>query len=127
MSVYNNEIWECLWSFEKAKEYLKDIIDSNKFVGFTLVVDETVKGAILCREKTWWNNNEIFVEELFVSPELQQQGYGTGLLNAVEGYIKEKGLSGFTLLTNRYTPAPDFYRKNGFSDGEHVLFMYKVV
>jgi len=23
--------------------------------------------------------------------------------------------------------APDFYRKNGFCDGEHVLFMYKVV
>jgi aminoglycoside 6'-N-acetyltransferase I len=89
-------------------------------------VDNSVKGAILCREKTWWNNNEIFVEEMFVSPELQRQGYGTSLLNAVEFYIKEKGLAGFTLLTNRYTPAPNFYRKNGFSEGEHVLFMYKV-
>lgn len=27
MSVYNNETWECFWSFEKAKEYLKEIID----------------------------------------------------------------------------------------------------
>ncbi len=72
ISVYNNEIWQNCWSFEKAKEY-------------------------------------------------------SALLNAVECYIKEKGLAGFTLLTNRYTPAPDFYQKNGFSVGEHVLFMYKVV
>lgn len=127
MSVYNNEMWQCCWSFEKAKEYLTDIVDSKKFVGFTLFVDNEVKGAILCREKTWWNNNEIFVEELFVSPELQGQGYGSALLKAVESYIKEKGLAGFTLLTNRYAPAPHFYRKNGFCDGEHVLFMYKVV
>ncbi len=127
MSVYNNETWQCFWSFEKAKEYLKDIIDYKNFVGFTLLVDKDVKGAILCREKTWWNNNEIFVEEMFVSPEQQRQGYGTNLLNAVEYYIKEKGLAGFILSTNRYTSAPSFYRKNGFCDGEHVLFMYKVI
>ena len=27
MSVYNNEIWQNCWSFERAKEYLKDITD----------------------------------------------------------------------------------------------------
>lgn len=59
---------------------------------------------------------------MFVSPEQQRKGYVTAL-----GYIKEKGLAGFTLNTNRYTPAPIFYRKNGFCDGEHVLFMYKVI
>lgn len=63
MSVYNNEMWQCFWSFEKAKEYLKDIVDYRNFIGFTLLVEKDVKGAILCREKTWWNNNEIFVEE----------------------------------------------------------------
>lgn len=127
MSVYNNEMWQCYWTFEKANEYLKDIMDFKKFIGFTLLVDNEVKGAILCREKTWWDNNEIFVEEMFVSPELQRQGYGTTLLKEVESYIKEKGLAGFTLTTNRYTPAPSFYGKNGFCDGEHVLFIYKVI
>jgi aminoglycoside 6'-N-acetyltransferase I len=62
-----------------------------------------------------------------VYPELQRQGYGTKLLDAVEGYVKEHQLAGFTLSTNRYTPAPNFYHKNGFSDAEHVLFMYKEI
>ena len=111
----------------KGRNISKKLSIFKNFIGFTLLVDNEVKGAILCREKTWWNNNEIFVEELFVSPEHQGKGYGTALLNTVEGYIKKKGLAGFTLNTNRYTPAPIFYRKNGFCDGEHVLFMYKVI
>jgi len=127
MSAYNNEIWQCNWSFARAKEYIKEITDHKKFIGFTLLVDNAIKGAILCRERTCWNNNEIYVEELFVSPDVQRRGFGTALLRAVERYIKERGLAGFTLVTNRYTPAPDFYRKNGFCDGEHVLFMYKIV
>lgn len=32
---------------------------------------------------------------------------------------------GFTLTTNRFAPAPDFYRKNGFIDCDHVLYMGK--
>lgn len=62
---------------------------------------------------------------MFISPRLQRQGYGTELLKSVEQYIKENHLAGFTLTTNRFTSAPEFYRKNGFSDAEHVLFMYK--
>jgi len=27
MSVYNNETWQCFWTFEKATEYLSEIID----------------------------------------------------------------------------------------------------
>jgi len=74
----------------KGRNISKKLSIFKNFIGFTLLVDNEVKGAILCREKTWWNNNEIFVEELFVSPEHQGKGYGTALLNTVEGYIKEK-------------------------------------
>lgn len=59
--------------------------------------------------------------------ELQRKGYGAMLLKRVEQYIKEKGLAGITLLTNKYAPAPKFYRKNGFVDCEHILYMCKEV
>lgn len=127
MSVYNNELWQCNWSYETAKNYLRDYVDSKKFIGYTLWIDNVIKGAIFCHEKIWWNNNEIFIDEMFISPELQRQGYGTEILNVIENYIKGHKLAGFTLTTNRYSPAPNFYRKNGFSDAEHVLFMYKEI
>jgi aminoglycoside 6'-N-acetyltransferase I len=35
-------------------------------------------------------------------------------------------LAGVTLLTNRFYPAMDFYKKNGFEEAGHVVFLYKV-
>lgn len=125
MSVYNNEHWQCNWDFITAKAYLLDYYKASKFIGYVLVIDEKICGAIFCHEKIWWNNNEVFVDEMFIHPKLQRKGYGAELLKMVESYIKEHKLAGFTLSTNRFTPAPDFYRKNGFIDADHVLFMYK--
>ena len=126
-SVYNNEMWQCYWSDETACSYLQDFVEHKKFVGFTLVKDEKVAGAILCREKVWWNNSELYIEEMFVAPEFQRQGHGVQLLKAVEEYVSEKKLAGITLSTMHHSFAPDFYRKNGFSVNEHVMFMYKAI
>ncbi|MBE5866271.1 MAG: GNAT family N-acetyltransferase [Lachnospiraceae bacterium] len=124
-SVYNNELWKCRWSKEKAVEYLTEFYHSQKFLGYVMEEKDAVFGAIFVHEKVWWNNSEVFVEEMFVSPKLQRKGYGTMLLKQVEDYVKEKGLAGITLSTNKYAPAPNFYRKNGFEVSEHVMFMYK--
>ncbi|MGN0641951.1 MAG: GNAT family N-acetyltransferase [Huintestinicola sp.] len=124
-SVYNNEMWQCRWTVETAEEYLTDFFNMNKFVGYVLEDGSEIIGGIFAHEKVWWNNSEVFVEEMFIKPEEQRKGYGTLLLKQVEGYVKEKGLAGITLSTNKYAPAPLFYRSNGFTDCEHVLFMAK--
>ena len=124
-SVYNNEMWQCRWSREVAVEYLTDFFRMQKFVGYVLEEETEIQGAIFAHEKVWWNNSEVFVEEMFVKPEVQRKGYGSMLLKQVEAYVQEKGLAGITLSTNKYAPAPNFYRKNGLVDCEHVLFMCK--
>lgn len=124
-SVYNNEMWQCRWSTETATEYLTDFCNMQKFVGYVIETEGEICGAIFAHEKVWWNNSEVFVEEMFVKPQLQRMGYGTILLQKIEEYVREKGLAGITLSTNRYAPAPKFYGKNGFTDCEHVLFMCK--
>ena len=47
------------------------------------------------------------------------------LINAAEEYVSKHKLAGLTLCTNKYAPAPNFYRKNGFTDNEFIMFMYK--
>jgi aminoglycoside 6'-N-acetyltransferase I len=125
MSVYNNELWQCRWSLETAKDYLCDYFEMKKFVGYVLIKSNKIIGAIFCHEKIWWNNSELFIDEMFISPELQRKGYGTQLIKSAENYVKANNLAGFTLSTNRYAPAPNFYKKNGFSNADHVLFMFK--
>ncbi len=126
-SVYNNEMWQCRWEKETAIEYLTDFYDMKKFVGYVLEEDGVVLGGIFAHEKVWWNNSEVFIEEMFVKPDLQRKGYGSMLLRAMDDYVKEKGLAGLTLSTNKYAPAPLFYKKNGFAENEYIFFMYKEI
>lgn len=125
MAVYNNELWQCRWSKETALQYLADYFEHSKFIGSVMEKDDKLIGAIFAHEKVWWNNNEIFIDEMFILPEFQGQGHGSALLRKMEEYVKEHDLAGFTLTTNRYAPAPNFYKKNGFVDCEHILFMAK--
>lgn len=126
-AVYNNELWQCRWTQDTAISYLRDYWNAQKFVGYVLEIDDRLCGAMFCHEKIWWNDSELAVDEMFIQPDLQRRGYGSALIEAAEGYVKEHRLAGFTLSTNRYAPAPEFYRKNGFVDCEHVLFMGKEV
>lgn len=125
--VYNNELWQNRWSRECAIEYLTDFLRMPKFLGFVIEEDGMILGALFAREKVWWSGSEVYIEELFIRPDCQQKGYGSLLLQRVEDHVRKHGLAGITLSTNRYAPAPRFYKKNGFVDCEHVLFMCKEI
>ena len=124
-AVYNNEMWQCRWTIETGAAYLKDYYEAGKFVGFVLEEEGRVEGALFAHEKIWWNNSELYIDEMFISPDVQRKGYGSMLIRAAEEYVKEHKLAGLTLSTNKYAPAPNFYRKNGFNDNEVIMFMYK--
>lgn len=126
-SVYNNEMWQCRWTSKTATEYLTDIFERKKFIGYTLEDGNEIIGGVFAYEKVWWNNSEIFVEEMFIRPKLQRRGYGTMLMRQLEKHVNQNKFAGITLSTNKYAPAPGFYRKNGFADCEHVLFMAKEI
>ena len=123
-AVYNNEMWQCRWTMETGVAYLEDYFDAKKFVGFVIEENAKIIGAMFAHEKIWWNNSEIYIDEMFIIPEMQRGGYGSMLINAAEEYVKVHKLAGLTLCTNKYAPAPDFYRKNGFNDNEFIVFMY---
>ncbi len=124
-AVYNNELWQCRWSEQCAQNYLTDYFDAAKFIGYVIENEDGVFGAVFAHEKIWWNNSEVFIDEMFIRPDMQGKGHGSALLARMEEYVKEKGLAGFTLSTNRFAPAPGFYKKNGFVNCEHILFMAK--
>ena len=122
-SVYNNELWQCRWDRDTAIRYLTDFFRAEKFIGFVLEHEGSLAAAMFCREKVWWKNSELVMDELFVRPECQRQGFGTALLQKAEEYVIDRGLAGITLATNRYSPAQAFYKKKGFEEYGHVLYM----
>ncbi|SDM80868.1 GNAT family N-acetyltransferase [Acetanaerobacterium elongatum] len=127
MRTYNCPPWNDRWTAESALRYVSEFFGFPRFFGFAAFEGDELVGAMFCREHTWYTNDELYVDEFFIAPEHQRKGYGAAMLKYAEDYIKSKGLAGFTLLTNRYMPAPRFYEKNGFTTAEHVMFMYKEV
>lgn len=127
METYNCEPWENLWTVETGTRYLSEFVSSNEFVGFIAEYKKSIIGAMFAHKRTWWTNDEVYVDELFIKPAFQNQGYGKGLLQHGESYCKSKGLAGLTLLTNRYMPSKSFYEKNGYTLAEHIIFFYKEV
>lgn len=127
IQAYNGEPWNNNWTTETAKKYLQEFMDSTRFIGFALLNDNNIIGAAFCHERTWWTNDELYIDELYISPNYQNQGCGKQLLQFIEQYIKDNKLAGITLLTNKYMPALKFYNKNEFTNAEHVIFMYKEI
>jgi aminoglycoside 6'-N-acetyltransferase I len=125
--VYNNDLWQCRWDNQVAQEYLTDVYQNKKFLGYIIEEEGRIIGALFAHEKVWWNNSEVFIEEMFISPEFQRMGLGEKLLGEVEKYVRMRNLAGITLSTNKYAPAHTFYAKNEFVDCEHVVFMCRVL
>lgn len=127
IETYNCEPWNDHWTIETASRYLNEFSLNKDFIGFIDEDNDEIVAAMFTHKRTWWTNDEIYVDELFVKPSEQRKGYGKSLLSHCENYCKENGLAGLTLATNRYLPAKTFYEKNSYTLAEHVIFFYKEV
>lgn len=124
--VFTEDTWGCSWSQERAAEYLTDIVQSPKFVGFVSENDGVIEGAIFAVKKVSWNGDEIHVDELIVDKNKQRSGIGKALVDALKEYCKENGIAGLVLYTAEEAPAKKFYEKNGFKVSNGVICMYWV-
>lgn len=61
----------------------------------------------------------LFIELLSIPDSMRKQGTGTRLMRAAENVAREKGCTGIWLDTFSFQ-APEFYRKQGFSEVGHI-------
>ena len=124
--AFSEETWGCVWTQERAEEYLSDFAANPKFIGFVSEENGVIDGALFACKKVSWNNDEIHIDELVVDPNKQRSGIGGRLVDAVKEYSRENGLAGLVLYTAEQASAKKFYEKNGFQVSEGVICMYWV-
>ena len=125
LKVFNSPPWNDTWTKETAFRCLSDLAEHKRFVGYTLWENEALIGAVFAHTKTFYKGDEIYIDELFISPDCQRRGHGLELMGAIEKFAAENSLSSITLLTAVKMPAFDFYEKQGYLHLEHMAFMYK--
>ena len=125
MQAYNCLPWNYNWKPEDAKKYLSEYADSKQFVGFVVYEGELILGAILAHCKTWWTNEQLYIDELFITPAKQGKGYGKQLILHTQQYCKEQGIEMLTLMTNKYMPSYKVYNALNFIKAEQFTLMFK--
>jgi len=125
VKVFNGSPWYDKWTNDTAHAYLRELADNNRFLGYTLWDNDVLIGAVFAHMKNHYKGEEIFIDELFISPECQRKGYGMVLMDAVEKYARENGFVSVTLLTGVNKPPFAFYEKLGYKHLSHLAFMHK--
>ncbi|UOE95208.1 GNAT family N-acetyltransferase [Alkalihalobacillus sp. LMS39] len=125
MNVFNDEPWYETWSYESAKERLSDLMNTPKFLGFSLYMDDSLIGFIAGNSKRSYHGLTFYVAELCVTSETQGKGYGTKLLHCLENELKQRYTKSLYLLTSSGGLAEAFYKKNGYEINENRVVIKK--
>ena len=124
IKAYNGRPWNYQWTFSKASLYLNELFESSRFVGFVIYEGDELVGAMFAHVKTWWIDDQLMIDELFVSAQEQGKGYGQTLMNTTKEYANNNNIGSITLMTQKYMPALSFYEKNSFLKAEQYVLMF---
>jgi len=127
IEVFNGEPWNDTWTRETAGARLREFVDCGRFFGFTLWEGEVLAGAVFCHGSTYCKGEEVFIDELFVSPAHRRKGYGKMLMKEVETHAKAQGHASITLLTNKGYPSHGFFKGQGYRESGFMVFMFKKI
>lgn len=124
--VFSADPWKDGWiSKDQVRYYLDELISNPFFEGFVVLDNSKIIGVCLGHKRSWWAGREFFIDELFVSNEMQGKGIGTNLLDYMECNPVLGDCKRLKLLTNRNMPAKKFYLKKGFNIEENRIMMGK--
>ena len=95
---------------------------------FVAEVDGAVVGIAHCSftNSTWNKNPDLYLEDLFVAPEMRKQGIGEFLIQGCAAFAQERGAGRIHWLTHRDNEtAQRVYRKLA-TKSEFVIFEKKL-
>lgn len=123
-TVFTKEPWNDDWSDEKQLDlYITDLIGNRNSLTLGLVDENQYVGMTLGHIKHWYSGTEYYIEELFVSTELQGRGVGSCFIQLIEQYLAKRDIHHIFLQTEENMPAYSFYKKRGFNELHgHVSF-----
>ncbi len=125
--IFTKDPWNDDWSDStQLHEYITDLIGNRNSLSLGLYEGNDLIGLSLGSIMHWCTGTEYYIFEFCIKTEKQGNGIGSAFLKAVEEHAKSKHITHIFLQTERTVPAFDFYKKNGFSElQDHVsLFKY---
>jgi GNAT superfamily N-acetyltransferase len=89
--------------------------------------ESRIAGFIIAFCHYWLHGNEVWISELFVSPDWQVKGIGRKLIEKVLDHFKEKDIKKISLMANKDAKAMKFYEKLGFKEFGSIRLFQKFI
>ncbi len=125
-NAFAGEPWHDDWSNQKMLlEYIKEVSGGYNALNFGFVIDGKLVAIALGGIRHWWEGANYNIEELCVSPDVQGKGIGSRFLSLIEKEVQKRGVAGIFLQTDIDKPSFSFYTKNGFSNLEKHVSLFK--
>lgn len=121
MAAYAQAPWKENWTEERATLRIRAILSNYCSAGMTAVENGQVIGGVLGYVDPYAEEDFFFISELFVMPEYQKNGYGKGLLLALEKELGAAGVHVTQLIS--IDDNLGFYHASGMGkDSVNVMF-----
>ena len=125
-SSFAGEPWNDDWSDQKMlTEYIKEVSGGYNALNYGLLIDEKLAAISLGQIRHWWEGANYNINEFCVSKDFQGKGIGSRFIKMIEDDLKKNGNAGIFLQTDIDKPSFKFYTKNGFSNLEKHVSLFK--
>lgn len=115
INTFTKEPWYDVYeSRNQVVNFFKNHFENNYLCGYVGILDEKIVALSIGMKKPWIKGMEYYIDELCVSYELQGKGFGSSFIKEIEHDIKQLGMNGILLLTEKDYPSEKFYIHNGF-------------
>ncbi len=126
ISTFSREPWNDVYeSKEQVREFFRNHFANNYFLGYVIIIDGKIHGLCLGMKKPWINGLEYYIDEFCIDYNSHGKGIGSVFIKEIEKDIKEVGLNGIILNTDKDLPSFSFYKRNGFGHFNDLVIMGK--
>ncbi|EQB87860.1 GNAT superfamily N-acetyltransferase [Clostridium punense] len=126
IDTFTKEPWNDIYeSREQVVKFFENHFKNNYFVGYAAMLDNKMVALSIGMKKPWINGFEYYIDEFCVSYHMQGKGIGSWFISAIEENIKEQGMNGIMLNTEKEYPSQKFYEKNGFKTLGDLIILVK--
>ena len=122
-SVFNSEPWNDSWTEETAALRIKNMINTDTFVGMALYCGGELKGMIWGQKEYYFNGIHFQIQEFCVKQSEQKKGYGKALLDELKSEMTSMGVVNIYLITSRGESMEGYYRRRGFITSDNMVLM----
>jgi ribosomal protein S18 acetylase RimI-like enzyme len=115
IETFTKEPWNDVYeSREQVVNFFNNHFNNNYFVGYVAMLDNKIEALSIGMKKPWIKGMEYYIDEFCVSYKMCGKGIGSWFIKEIEEKIKNQGMDGMILNTEKDYPAQKFYEKNGF-------------